>query len=705
MSTFRNRCLTLIALATTALAGPVAWAQAPTRSVTQGLSQARVRAEAARIDTLLDAGLRKAGVEPAPELDDQAFARRAHLTIVGRNPTLAELDAFLADSDPARRDRLVDRLLDSPGRTAHETNGWADLLRARTRLMRQVSGEPFLAWIRGAIAADMPYDEFVRAMLTAEGAAHKEGNGATGFLLRDLGMPHDAMANTLRLFLGTRLECAQCHNHPSDKWTQKQFFEMAAFFGGIQYRSPEETAKAAATVRALARDGSRAEQQVARQLLQNIDAGIRGTGTGVEKLPDDYKYGDAKPKEPVFANTIFGADVKLPRPNQQAQPAPRTRARPAQQRTAAPAAQVESRRHFADWLTARDNPRFAQVIANRMWQRTFGRGLIEPVDDIRDGTKAVHPELMDHLASLVRQLDYDLRQFQRVLLHTKLSRRAAVDADAGSIAPFLFEGPVLQRLSAEQMWDSMLALVLDDLDERLRPADARAREVYDRFEELATADEAALRTTLERSALRVSDPQAFRAQQAERAREEAAKRLAEQKDLEAKVAPLFREYLAARRSGDLVAAQKLADEIQKLGFTIPGERLQRATGASDTSLARAVDLPQPAPASHLLRQFGQSDRETVDSATREGSVPQVLTLMNGFVDQRIMAAGSALRRDLEAADTPAAKVEVAFLTILGRKPNEAEQEAWRPVVVLEKDAGLRDLVWVLCNSSEFKFVP
>lgn len=705
MTTLRHRCITLLALATTALSASMAWAQAPTRSVTKGLSQARVRAEAARIDNMLDAALRKAGAEPAPELDDQAFARRAHLTIVGRNPTLAELDAFLADSATDRRDRLVDRLLDSPGRTAHETNGWADLLRARTRLMRQVSGEPFLAWIRGAIATDMPYDEFVRAMLTAEGAAHKEGNGATGFLLRDLGMPHDAMANTLRLFLGTRLECAQCHNHPSDKWTQKQFFEMAAFFGGIQYRSPEETARAAATVRTLARDSSRAEQQAARQILQNIDAGIRGTGNGIERLPDDYKYGDAKPKEPVFANTIFGADVRLPRPSQQSTSASRTRAQRTPQRNNAPVTQVESRRHFADWLTARDNPRFAQVIANRMWQRTFGRGLIEPVDDIRDSTKAVHPELMDHLASLVRQLDYDLRQFQRVLLHTKLSRRAAVDVDAGSIAPFLFEGPVLQRLSAEQLWDSMLALVLDDLDQRLRPADARAREVYDRFDEFAKADETALRATIERAALRVSDPQAFRAQQAERAREEAAKRMAEQKDLEAKAAPLLRDYLAARRRDDLIATQKLADEIRKLGFTIPGERLQRVAGDNDTSLVRAVDMPQPAPASHLLRQFGQSDRETMEGASREGSVPQVLTLMNGFVDQRILASGSALRRDLEAADTPTARVEVAFLTILGRKPTEAELEAWRPVVLLEKEAGLRDLVWVLCNSSEFKFVP
>jgi len=705
MRNLKQQCILLAAAVLAGLTAPMAWAQAPKESVQQGLPAARVRAEAARIDQLLEQGLRRAGVQPAAELDDLTFARRAHLTVVGRVPTLAELDAFLADGSPDRRSALLDRLLDSPGRTAHETNWWADLLRARTRLMRQVSGEPFLDWIRSAIAADMPYDEFVRAMLTAEGPAHERGNGATGFLLRDLGMPHDAMANTLRLFLGTRLECAQCHNHPSDKWTQKQFFEMAAFFGGIQYRSPGATAAAAAKVREIARGGSRAEQQAARQILQNLDAGIQGTGTGVERLPDDYKYDDAKPKEPVFASTIFGADVKLPRPKAQ-ETAARPRARQAPRASATPATPVESRNRFAEWLTARDNPRFAQVIANRVWQRTFGRGLVEPVDDLRDSTKPLDPALLDHLASLVRELDWDLRQFQRVLLNTKLFQRAAVEHDNGSLEPFQFAGPLLQRMTAEQMWDSMLALVMDDLDQRLRPSDARAKDVYERFDEVARADETALKEMVERAGLRVSDPQAFQAQQRERARQEAEKRLAEQKGLEERAQPLFREYLAARRRGDLIASQKLADEIRALGFTIPGERLQRvgAANANDNSLMRAVDLPQPAPASHLLRQFGQSDRETVDGASREGSVPQVLTLMNGFLDQRVLAAGSALRRDLEAADTATARVEVAYLTVLSRRPSEAELDEWRSILTVEKDQGVRDLVWVLCNSNEFKFV-
>ena len=150
---------------------------------------ARVRGWAAEIDRLVEADLRARGGRPQPLVDDDAFARRAWLLLAGRIPTPAELDSFAADRSPGRRTALVDVLLDAPGYDSAMFHFWADLLRAKSRLAPQASGEPYLHFLRESIAADVPYDEVVRQLLTATGPAHARGNGATGYALRDRGMP------------------------------------------------------------------------------------------------------------------------------------------------------------------------------------------------------------------------------------------------------------------------------------------------------------------------------------------------------------------------------------------------------------------------------------------------------------------------------------------------------------------------------------
>src|SRR5712671_833140 len=291
-----------------------ALAQQPARSVIAVKARSEVETAAARIDSLVEQGLQRAGQQPNPTIDDATFVRRAYLANVGRIPTLRECEAFLADQGTDKRGQLIDELLDAPGHVSSESNFWADLLRARSRLMRQVSGEPFLQWIKDALVQDLPYDRMVTEMLTATGAANERGKGATGFLLRDLNMPHDAMANTLRVFLGTRLECAQCHNHPFDKWTQKQFYEMAAFFGGLQYRANLGATALGQELRATAREADDKQKQLVRRIAQQIGVGLQGSGNGQEHLPADYKYDDSKPRAPVFARTIFGAAIKLEPP-------------------------------------------------------------------------------------------------------------------------------------------------------------------------------------------------------------------------------------------------------------------------------------------------------------------------------------------------------------------------------------------------------
>jgi len=661
--------------------------QRPVKVVESVRPRQEVLRDAARIDQLLERELKRHQLEPQPIVDDATFVRRAYLDIVGRIPTLQETEAFLGSQDPEKRAALSDTLLNSPGRTSHLANWWFDLLRVKSR-QRILSGEPFAHYVRESIQSDKPYDQFVRELLVAEGPAHAEDNGATGYLMRDTGMPHDSMANTLRLFLGSRLECAQCHNHPFDHWTQKQFFEMAAFFGGLNYRDNTVLGKFRGMRQELANVDQRTRARALR-LVRSMSQGLQGSGNGVEKLPKDYQYDDARPNEAIQASTIFGAKVRLKKPRGNSRARNRGRGRGRQE-----APEIDSREALAEWMTDRKNPLFARVIANRMWARTFGRGLVEPLDDWKKDNKPVHPRLMDELEKLMVELDFDLRQFERVLVHTQLFQRAVAEQDPQPGEAPMFTGPVLRRMSAEQIWDSMLTLVFDDIDDRLRPMDDRARPVYAQFEQLKNADKD------EVLALARNNGGNMMAQMArERAREtRAARQRDAQKRREAQ--PLLRELAKARRSGDMQKVAEIADKLERMGVGLG----KRASRGGEGDLLRASDLPQPERLGHVLRQFGQADRETIDSSTDVATVPQVLTLMNGFLDQRVLNGASALKRDLGTAEDGARRVEIAFLTMLNRMPTDDERLQWRKLIALNGPRVVEDLVWVLCNSNEFRFV-
>jgi hypothetical protein len=336
------------------------------------------------------------------------------------------------------------------------------------------------------------------------------------------------------------------------------------------------------------------------------------------------------------------------------------------------------------------------VIANRMWARTFGAGVVEPIDDWKKDTEAVHPELMAALEKLMVDVDFDLRQFERVLVHTKLFQRESPAQDVAPGQAVTFRGPVLRRMSAEQMWDSLLTLVFADVDDRLRPMDERAKPVYDQFDELAKADAKDLITMVEeRRGAGAPMRQADQMRQ-----EEVRRQLAADKDLQAKAQPLLRELAQARRDGDQRKVQQVADELQRIGLPLG----QRAARGREGDLLRASDLQQPAPPNHLLRQFGQSDRDTVDGAAAVATVPQVLTLLNGFLDQRVLEGQSRLRADLETAANGERRVRVAFLSTLNREPSASEAQDWRKQIAIHGEAVVKDLVWVLCNSNEFRFV-
>lgn len=417
---------------------------------------AGAKAAASLIDEMIDKDLAKHGISPNLDTTDAQFVRRIYLDITGTIPTAKQTRAFLNSNSPAKRERLIDQLLSSPGYASHQFNYWTDLFRVVDKADNNTYTRPFGDWLKQNVRNNTPYDEMVREMLAAEGRI--ADNPAVGYTLRDPDMPLDHLDNTVRIFLGTRIGCAQCHNHPFDRWTQQEFYQLAAFVGGEMTRAP---AKLPANL--VAANPNLPQPFNSGKFYKEINTGAQEGRAAMrivrmnrpvvwenpsKKLtyPHDYDYDDAKPGEVVPPQVIFGKMPTL--------------------------AKGQSRRQaFADWVTSPDNPRFTMTIANRMWKRAFGVGVIEPVDDLKDDTKPSNPELMQYLTAEMQRLDYNLKEFMRVIYNTKAYQRQVTYEDLKPEEVYHFPGPILRRMTAEQAWDSLLTLTLEDPDQYQRPSD------------------------------------------------------------------------------------------------------------------------------------------------------------------------------------------------------------------------------------------
>jgi hypothetical protein len=401
----RHRICIVALAALAAAAAPRAWADPPAagRDDARGL--------AARIDELIDARLAQAGVKPAPLADDAAVLRRLSLDLVGKVAPVADVRRFLADPSSDKRARAVDRLLDSPGYVNHFTNLWVGLLmpEANADLQRRFLIPGLEGWVRQQFAANTGYDRMVRALLTVPLKSDRDamlelqlaygGEGTPSplmFYMAKEGKPENLAASTARLFLGVRLECAQCHDHPFGRWTREQFWGQAAFFAGIT------------------RPRNRGDF-----FFGNLT-----------EVPDRREL--AIPGTERIAQARFLDDTE-----------PRWRFK------------VGARTTLADWMTARDNPFFARAAVNRMWAHFFGIGLVDPVDDFNDANPPSHPELLDELARQFAAHDFDLQFLIRALTLSKAYQRSSVYPGPARPDPRLFARMAVKGLSAEQLYDSI----------------------------------------------------------------------------------------------------------------------------------------------------------------------------------------------------------------------------------------------------------
>jgi hypothetical protein len=602
------------------------------------------KASSRQIDTLLAGTLKKGGFNSfnAP-LPDDLFVRRVYLDIIGRIPTREEFLRYAENARPDKREALIDELLLSPGFSSNLFNYFGDMYRLHgSDFDNGIRMDPYVNWWREQLEANVPYHEIVTAMMTASGNVGQ--NPASGFLLRDTGMEFDAFANFGQVMLGIDISCAQCHDHPFDEWTQGDFYEMAAFFGNTQrtlgYRPaggmmeggkiemPNAPAgwKDSFNSWAVANKGIVLEGNADNQFKFFVAAlgwNLTDNEALQTVLPHDFIGEGGKPGEVAQPRTLIGDAAKV---------GGKTR-----------------REAISDWLKAPTNPRFALVIANRMWGRAFGRAIIEPVNDFSDDEikRASQPEVLKYIENEMRRVNFDLREFMRILYNTRAYQSIASVDEPDLSKPYLFSGPVLRRMRAEQAWDSMMVL-------------AHGEEV----DKKPGGDGSFYKKVLNIDLNSASNDEVWRHYE------------------------MWQNLRGAQSSMAMVAES--GDDYTPV--------LQNETDL------RASELPQPAPAASMLDTFGQSDRRITDDHNYDGSVPQVLALMNGTVTQQLTGVSSKIVSDLEELDGPDDKVRGVFFTLLNRFPTKDELDLGTGMIEDFGDEGISDLAWALMNSPEFLFI-
>ncbi len=603
----------------------------------------RLREAAFQIDRHIAAFYRDKHLAVPPVVDDAKFLRRTYLTVIGRVPTLEETTAFLESDSPEKREALVGLLLDSPGYSSHLSNWVFDLIRLQDR-NRGTSLEPYRHWVRTAMHENMPWDEFTRRLIASRGDGWDPENAAVGYYARDRGMPHDNLANSMRVFLGKRMECAQCHDDPFGDTNRRDFYRLAAFTHGQREMNSNHLQPLLRELRDASETPSE-EYRVARMIRDTVHRmSLEGGGDGKITIPSDYQYRNARPGDVVGARTPFGRTVRMsPRRDHD-----------------------DGREQLAEWITARTERQFPAVIANRMWRRVMGRGITEPIDDYQPPEASHHPALLEYLADLMVELDYDLRAFQHVLLLTRTYRFETNPNPSTVHGGDDFHGRKIERLSAEQLWDSLVTLAGGNPDLDLHPV--LDDTIYLRGRPILVGRKTMTQLAAEVHAI----------------------------SSEREMRRYFDDLMGKIRN-DGYSGSESGAAMEMAGA--------RATPRPRRGLIRASELPSPAPRGHFLHLFGQSDREVVESSTREPNVGQVLTLMNGFVQQRLVNnADAPIYRGLRGVDSAEERVRLLCLAILSRPPTDNEMEWMVEEVEARGDRGVRNLAAALVMSSEFLFL-
>jgi len=595
-------------------------------------------AAARQVDVQIAKIYRKKGVSVPSDASDPVFLRRSFLLVVGRIPTVEEARVFLESDDPNKRVLLVRYLMSSKGYNSHMGNWLIDMLRVKDDFDNRRTAAPYMAWVRKAVSDNKPFHEMTSELLSAQGAMWE--NGAVGYYIRDKGMPLDNMSNTMRLFLGTRMECAQCHDHPFDDWERMDFYRLAAFSNGQREMNKQPWDIVWKEMR-----DAKTERTPLGKLVRFLGdevyyATLQGAGTGRIQLPGDYQYSDGEAGEWVGAKTPFGKSVRMSDRRDD----------------------DDGLHNFAAWVTGEKNIRFTTIITNRMWKRIIGTGLFEPIDEYMEASQTTSPEMTTYLVKLMRDLNYDLKAFQHVLMLTRVYAFESSDQPPAMGEKPIFDGRQIERMSAEQYWDSLVTLIAGNPDKL--PTRGSSDAIYYGGKAILVGE--MTMPELQREVLALKSPKELR------------------------------EY-----------ATKLLDKIKNGSESGKRKDMMQRNGGSRGAvkgIARASELESPAPKGHVLQIFGQSDRDLLDSATREANATQVLSMMNGQVEKLVVANRQAHIHKLSQGSVQD-RIRSIFFGTLSRPPSEREMKIMEAEIKERGEDGYRNIISALINTREFLFIP
>ncbi|MFN6400989.1 MAG: DUF1549 domain-containing protein [Planctomycetota bacterium] len=365
------------------------------------------------IDNLVDAKLQQLQINPSPLCSDEVFIRRVYLDLLGILPTIDEATVFLADNAPEKRNQLIDKLLDRPEHAKYWALKWGDLLRMTSKAVGNEAVFKYYRWVESSIRDNQPYDQFAKQLLSSSGSTFS--NPPANFFRTAADM-NESVETISQVFLGARLQCAKCHNHPFERWTQDNYYGLGAFFNRVQRKKTQR--------------------------------------------PNEWL---------VFTNN--SGEVTQPRTGQTMKPwVPGSNELPI-------GVDQDRRQAFVEWLVQPDNPYLARVEANRIWSHLFSRGIVDPIDDFRDSNPPSNRPLLDALTKHFVDTGFNRRELIRAILQSRTYQASYESNPSNEKDQLYFSHQSPRLLSAEQLLDAINQLTQTDQNFTGLPAGTKATQI------------------------------------------------------------------------------------------------------------------------------------------------------------------------------------------------------------------------------------
>ncbi len=669
-------------------------------------------------------------LQPMPVVDDFVFLRRIYVDLIGRIPTDAEVQEFATWPVEGRREQLIDLLLKDERFADRWTIFFADMLRLRSQA---TGGAALIAYVHHAVQTGMPYDEMSRRLISSNGKAGRVPE--VGFILGDDADPLAMASVTSQVFLGVHIGCAQCHDHPFDTWTRRDFYDLAAFYGKTRRYESQLTKVVYAT------------EMEQTTILWPPD----GVGPAEERKPIAAKFPfpmDESSETPEYIQRLMATRAAklaaIPKPDDKGPSVDdlleSVSDKVAQATTGQLAAELaladskrdirqidvqkglyktsELREQLAVSVTDPRNKYFSRVLVNRVWKTLVGRGFIEPVDDFRDDNKPVMPASLDYLADEFVASDYDLRTLVRLVVTSDAYQRGHAPSNSDEVTRVELETHLLatpvRRMIAESLYDSVVTAGHLFEPKHSPGKNERTIHEYVRVPKGTKPGEAVQPNNfapLKGPAMAAMASGEAMAGGGEYAFEEAI-------ELD------FTSLLKEQGEDDEVALdamQAMSKEEIEAQRMVQQRMMRNSTEYEDQQVTRIVDdnpvynsslrMQSPAPEGHFLRVFGQPNRTDLgDLRDDSASMRQALMMLNGRLSHEAARVGDlepmyALLQGSKANLDEA--IRLAYREIMTRNPT-AEELADAKAVIAEQATvldGMADLRWVLINCNEFRFLP